>query len=397
MNTWLKALIAVTLAVIIGLSGFVGGFVAGKLQTSPGLPGLDGKDGTVGDAVDEVKRLLDRQALNPTDEASATAGAIQGLLDATGDEYAVYFDERHFEYFTEESRGEFGGIGVVLGEKDGAAYVVEVYPDTPAAKAGIKAGDIFAGIDGVRRDKWASEEVVKRVRGEEGTKVKLDILRPGAEGEPGKEFSVTVERAAIQMPNVDAEIKGTVGYIRLAQFNQQAAEDVAAAIKDLSGKGAKSYVLDLRDNPGGLLSQAVAVSSLFIDSGVVVQVEERGKEPRKTSVNGDQVTDAPLVVLVNGNSASASEIVAGALQDHGRAKIVGEKTFGKGSVQTVQELSHGGGVKFTIAHYLTPKGRTIDGKGLTPDVVVEMDHSLQADAATDTQLTRALAEARKAR
>jgi len=178
--------------------------------------------------------------------------------------------------------------------------------------------------------------------------------------------------------------------VSLVSFTQVAAADVRAAIEELEADGAQGYVLDLRNNPGGLLSASVDVSSLFIPDGVIVTVEDRKGQVEKHRVSGETVTDDPLVVLVNGNSASASEIVAGALQDYGRATLVGEQTFGKGSVQQIEELSFGGAVKLTIAHYLTPEGRAIDKIGLTPDVVVEMEHGLINDREADAQLQKAL-------
>lgn len=394
MSRTVKIVVGLSLAVIFVSGGFLGGYALGHRDQPINIitSGMN-KEG-VGAQVDEVDALLQDQALEPPSETSATAGAIQGLLDSTGDDYALYFDERHYQYFNEETMGAFGGIGVVLGEKDGTTYVVEVYEDTPADKAGLKSGDLFVKIDDVRRDKWTSDEVVKRVRGEEGTTVRLVMERPGKDGKPGKEYSFKLERAMIALPNMESELKGTVGYIRLAQFTQNSADEIAAALKSLEKKGAKSFVLDLRDNPGGLLDQAVDVSSLFVESGVIVQVQEREGEAEKSLATGNQVTDAPLVVLVNGNSASASEIVAGALQDYDRATLVGERTFGKGSVQTVEELDSGAAIKFTIAHYLTPKGRSIDGKGLAPDVKVKMDIEKQMDPETDTQLEKALELAR---
>jgi len=403
MNTAVKVIVAVSLAVIIGAAGFLGGFAVAGMNDS-GKSALEEltesqapEESVLSEQLEEVNELLQDRALTPPAETSATAGAIQGLLDSTGDKYAFYFDEKHYQFFNEESMGEFGGIGVVLGEKDGTAYVVEVYKKTPAAKGGLKVGDMFVEIDGVRRKKWTTEEVVKRVRGKEGTDVDLVMVRPGEKGRPGKEYEVTLTRDMISLPNIESELKGDVGYIRLAQFNVKSAKDVAAAIRKLEKQGAKSFVLDLRDNPGGLLDQAVDVTSLFVPSGAAVKVEERGRKPVESRVTGDVVTEAPLVVLINGNSASASEIVAGALQDYDRATLVGEKSFGKGSVQTVEQLSYGGAVKFTIAHYLTPKNRKIDGKGLTPDVVVKMDVEKQADAETDVQLKRALRLAEDAR
>jgi carboxyl-terminal processing protease len=396
MNTLLKAIVGLSLAVILLTSGFVGGFAVAKLDSfrlpDPGAPN---EDSALTDHVEEVFGLLKGEALDPPSETSATAGAIQGLLESGGDSYGAYFDPRHFEYFNQEMSGEFGGIGVTLGEKDGTAYVVEVFPGTPADKGGVKAGDRFAIIDGIRRGKWTVEEVVRRVRGEEGTTVDLTMIRPGSKGVPGKEVTFELTRAVIKFPNLKSEMKGDVGYIRIAQFNDNATDEIADALRSLESKGAKGFVLDLRDNPGGALKQAVSVTSLFVEGGVVVRVAERGKDETEHRTVGERVTDAPLVVLINGNSASASEIVAGALQDHGRARLVGERSFGKGSVQTIKQLSFGGAVKFTTAHYLTPKRRAIDGKGLEPDIVVEMDIADEMDPVKDVQLKRAIDEVKK--
>ncbi len=398
MNATMKAVLAVALSVIIAATGFIGGFVTAKVNpSSPALEAItsSANDGRVGSRVDQVKALLDEQALVPPSETSATAGAIQGMLDSSGDKYAMYFDQKHFQYFNEETAGSFGGIGVVLGEKDGQAYIIEVYDGTPAKKVGVKAGDVFRTIGGVTRAKWTSDEVVKRVRGEEGTKIAIVFERPAKDpkADPTAE-KFTLTRAKIVYPNIKSEMIGKVGYIRLGQFNAKAADDIRAAVESLTKKGATSFVLDLRDNPGGLLDQAVKVSSLFVDNGVIVRVDERGKPETVLKTSGRTATDAPVVVLINGNSASASEITGGALQDYGRAKLVGEQSFGKGSVQTIEELPWGGAVKFTTAHYLTPKSRIINGKGLKPDAMVKMDAEKQMERATDTQLTRALAIAR---
>lgn len=389
MNTATRVVIGALLAFILVASGFAGGFVVARATGTFGMP--PAPSGDVGVRVDEVRRMLDGQALEPPSETSATVGAINGMLKSNGDKYAEYFDQRHFTYMNEETAGSFGGIGVVLGETSGTATVLEVYKGTPAEKGGVRKGDRFSKIDKEKRATWTTDDVVKRVRGPEGTQVTITFIRPSEK----KEYTTTLTRAKIKVPNVKSEMIGKVGYIRLGEFNGESDKDLRAAIESLGKKGAKSYILDLRDNPGGLLSQAVAVSSLFIKDGIIVKVEERGKEPESYRATGDVATKLPLVVLVNENSASASEIFGGAIQDYGRAKLVGVKTFGKGSVQTIQDVSFGGGVKFTIAHYLTPKGRAINGKGLTPDIVVAMPFEKQMDRKTDIQLKRAIEEAKK--
>jgi carboxyl-terminal processing protease len=392
MDRFFRVVLISGLVIVLVLGAFIGGTLFGKHSTEAisGI-GVSASDTALGDKVDEVRGLLVDGALEVPKETSMTAGAVQGLLDATGDKYAEYFDKRHLGYFNEQSAGEFGGIGVTIGEKGGTAAVVSVMPNTPALKAGMRPGDVFVSIDGTKQSKWTSDEVVKKVRGESGTVVRLVMKR----GEATKPFNIT--RAKIEVPNTEVRMIGKdVGYVRLYSFNQKSSADLRDAISKLEKQGAKGFVLDLRDDPGGLLGQAVDVASLFIPDGVIVRVDERGKPEEVSRATGQVETDAPVVLLVNGNSASASEIVAGALQDHGRAKLVGEKTYGKGSVQTVEELSFGGAVKFTIAHYLTPKKRVINGKGLTPDYVVTMKPELQYDSEfqknqkKDTQLQRAL-------
>lgn len=385
----LRTVIVAVLLAVVATASFFGGVAFQRFADRGVIPPVapDSRRTSLGRTVDEVRGLMEREGLEPSNESSMTYGAVQGLLQSLGDRYAQYFDERHYTYFSEQNAGEFGGIGVTLQQTDGKTYVVEVFPGTPADKAGIEPDDVFYGIDGERRESWDSDAVVKRVRGKAGTTVTIEMKR---EGEP-EPLAFTIVRALIDIPNVESRMIGSdVGYVALASFNEKAAEDLTEAIKDLDGKGARGFVLDLRDNPGGMLSEAVDVTSLFVADGVVVSVEYRSRPTQEYRANGRRVTEKPVVVLVNGNSASASEIIAGALQDYGRAKLVGVKTFGKGSVQTVEEISAGGAVKFTIAHYLTPKKRAIDGVGLQPDVKVEMKPELAADEKTDTQLKRAL-------
>ncbi len=386
MNRTLIWALSAFVAALFAVAAFLGGVVVGRVVELRAIPGVTPRESLVIDHVREVERLLDREALNPASETSKTAGAIRGLLEGTGDRYAAYFDPEHYGYFNEQSHGEFFGIGVNIAERDDGVYIVSVMKDTPAERAGIKADDIVVEIDGVKRDSWTSEEVVKRVRGPEGTTVKVTMFRPAEE----KTHDFTIQRARIDIPNVMADREGDVGYVRLLSFNSKSADDLREAITTMEAEGVKGFVLDLRDNSGGLLQSAVDVASLFIADGVIVTVEDRvgGSEAHRASRR--TVTDTPLAVLVNGNSASASEVLAGALQDYGRARLVGERSFGKGSVQSVRELSFGGAVKFTTAHYLTPKGRVINGTGLTPDVIVSMDIEKQADAKTDIQRSRAI-------
>jgi carboxyl-terminal processing protease len=400
MSTATKTITGIALAIIIASMGFIGGWVVSQAGRTPAKMAAavssDASTTALLSKVAEIDELLRQQALTPPSDASATVGAVNGLLGANGDKYATYFDQTHFAAFREHTMGSFGGIGVVLGEnKQGQAYVVEVYKDTPAFKSGVKAGDIFHSIDGTTQPKWTQEEVVKYVRGPEGSDVKLTMTRPDRDPhKPSKEVTFMITRAKIDYPNTKTEMFGKVGYIRLGQFNANSVRDMEKAIAEVTKKGAKAMIVDLRDNPGGLLDQAVDVSSLFVGDGVIVRVDQRGRPEEVHQASGHKVTDMPLVVLVDEHSASASEIMAGAMKDYKRATLVGEKTFGKGSVQTIVKLEDGSGVKFTIAHYLTPNGTSIDGVGLTPDVVVAMDPMKQIDKKTDTQLAKAIALAK---
>ena len=391
MNKLFKFAAASLAALIIAVASFGIGVwfdrTAGPASiTSPG----DSAD--LENAVNEVAGIIQRDALKPSSEASMTAGAIEGMVESLEDSHAVYFDAKHYEYFTEQTDGTFYGIGVTIANEGNDLVVQSVIEGTPAEQAGVKAKDIIVSIDGETRERWDTDEAVLRIRGEAGTKVTLGIRRDGAE----TLREITITRAKIELPNVESELlDGNVGYIRLYTFSELADDDVREAIAELADKGAEGFILDLRDNPGGLLTSAVDVASLFVKDGVIVRVEDREGTVEESRATGDLATDAPLVVLINGNSASASEIVGGALQDYGRAELVGEQSFGKGSVQQIEELSFGGAIKLTIAHYVTPKNRVIDKIGLTPDVKVEMAPELQADKATDTQLQRAIKELEK--
>lgn len=390
MQRILKAALAVALAVTLGASAFIGGALFERFTTN-GVPlpqGVTTSPGSLPALVGEVQRIMTADALKQTTEESMTTNAIDGLLLSLGDKYAAYYDPKMNKEFEMDTKGEFFGVGMTVGMKENTPTISSVFKGTPAEKAGLKSGDQIFSVDGVHKAKWEIDDVVGRIRGPLGTKVTVVVFRPDA----NKQLSFTMTRERIAIPNIMSEMVGKdVGLIRIMQFNALAADDIRKAIGELDKKGAKGFVLDLRENPGGLLSSAVGVSSLFVESGVIVRVDERGKPESTESALGDKATDKPLVVLIDANSASASEIVAGALQDYKRATIIGEKSYGKGSVQVIRQLSNGGAVKLTNAHYLTPKSRVIDGVGVVPDITVVMDPKLQAKKETDTQLQRALA------
>lgn len=389
MKSIIKVVAALAATSVLLSTAFAGGMLFERFVTDDmGAAGAaSATSGGVDDAVAEVADIIRDLALEPSSETSLTTGAITGMLESLEDSHAVYFDPKHFEYFNEQSMGEFYGIGITISNDGDDLVVNSVFEGTPASAAGLEPSDLIVEIDGEARPRWDVDEAVLRIRGEAGTTVKLGVRR----GESEELLEFTIERAKIEIPNIESELlEDGIGYIKLESFTQNAQAEVRTALEGLEKQGATGYILDLRNNPGGQLSSSIQVSSLFISDGVIVTVEARTGEPERHRATGKTATDAPLVVLVNGNSASASEIVAGALQDYARAKLVGEQTFGKGSVQQLEPLTFGGGVKLTIAHYLTPKGRAIDGIGLTPDVIVEMDHTLIADRETDTQLRKAV-------
>jgi carboxyl-terminal processing protease len=384
--------IAVTslVAVILVLAAFAGGIAVARfvgVELPSTVPEVKVTSSASPDALmDQVRAIIANNALKPSSDTSMTKSAIDGMLKSLNDPYASYFDPKHYGYFKEDTSGQFGGIGVTLSVDKGVAKILKVLSGTPAEKVKLQAGDQIMKVDGWTKVGWTSEEVVSRVRGAVDTTVTLTIRRKGV-----ADFAVAIRRANIEAPNIMTEMVGTdVGYMRLMQFNAQATDEVRKAIAELDKKGAKGYVLDLRENPGGLLEQGVGVASLFIKSGPIVRVDQRNQPEEVSSATGNLATTKPLVVLVDADSASAAEILAGALQDYKRATLVGTKTYGKGSVQTVLPLANGGAVKLTIAHYLTPGRRVIDRKGLTPDIVVKMDINKQAKHATDTQFQAAV-------
>lgn len=379
-------IIAVLIVLIVG--AFVSGIMFDRaIPNWMAFVGTEVPTTSLTEQVGEVEALIDNQALEVTSEESKTAGAIQGLLDGTGDDYAIYFDPESFDYFNEQNNGEFYGIGVTISESDGIVSVVSVIEGTPAERAGLQVDDQMVRVDDVTREVWSLDEVVTRIRGPEGTTVEVEVYRP----EDEESYVFDIERAKINIPNVIARMEGDdVGYIRVMSFNSVTAEDIHAKIEELDAEGAKGYIIDVRMNPGGLLREAVDVTSLFVSEGVIVRVDERNRDEVEHMATGNHATDKPIAVLVDANSASAAEVFAGAIQDYSRGEIVGVTTFGKGSVQSVEPLSFGGAVKFTIAHYLTPKGRVIDGVGVEPDVVIDMDPELQSEAEDDLQLQKAL-------
>ena len=310
-------------------------------------------------------------------------GSLKGMVNSLGDPYSVYLDPKMYSELMLETKGSFGGVGIVLGVKDKQLTVVAPIEGTPAETAGILSGDLIVKIDGQDTKDMALDEAVGKIRGKEGSKVTLTIQRTGQEGE---EYSLT--RATIVLKSVSGKIlENGIGYIRLSMFSETTGNDFTQKMSELTEQGMTSLILDLRNNPGGLIGESVKVARLLVPQGPIVSVIGKDGE-RETSQSYLEKTPSPLVVLINGGSASASEIVAGAIQDTGAGKLIGVKTFGKGSVQRIIPLDKDSAVKITIAEYHTPKDRSIHGKGIEPDIVVEMPKD--KDAKSDPQLDKAI-------
>jgi carboxyl-terminal processing protease len=336
--------------------------------------------------LDEVAALLDTDALyryTQGDIDAATTEAIRALIETSGDAYAHYYTAAEYAEYLRDSEGEYPGIGVVLATLDGTVTVLQVYEGSPAFEAGIAAGDVLLAVDGDRHD-WELEEATTAIRREPGREVSILWQRGDEERE-----TVLMLRE-VNIPTIVSHLiehQGqAVGYVYLRRFNAQSADELSEALRGLEAEGARSLILDLRGNPGGYLSQAIDVTSLFVAEGAVVQIEDR-RGITVDGVDGAPVTGLPLAVLVDGASASAAELVAAALRDHGRAAIVGERTYGKGTVQDVRELSWGGVLKYTIAHYLSPAGTALDGVGITPDVVVGPATGLEGSGPGDRPMS----------
>ena len=309
--------------------------------------------------------------VRPVQDSELVNAAIQGMVSNL-DPHSSYMDAKSYNDMQITTKGQFGGVGIEVTQEDGLIKVISPIDGTPAAKAGIKSGDRIAGIDGTSIAGQPLNEAIDKMRGPEGSKVTLTILREGEK----KPFDVTLQRAVVQVDADTWRKEGDIGYIRLPGFNEQTASGLEKAIRDLKmqiGPGIKGYVIDLRNNPGGLLDQAIQVSDDFLAGGEIVST--RGRHPEDTqrydAKGGDIADGKPIVILINAGTASASEIVSGALQDHKRATIVGMTSFGKGSVQTIIPLGEGGGaLRLTTARYYTPSGHSIQAQGIIPDIAV---------------------------
>ncbi len=307
------------------------------------------------------------------DDKTILKNAIKGMLSGL-DPHSNYLDEESFKSLKEGTTGEFGGLGMEVGMEDGFIKIISPIDDTPAQRAGIKAGDFIVRIEGKTTRGMELDEAVKIMRGKPGSKITISIMHENAD----KPVDITIERAVITVSSVKSElIEKNYGYLRISSFQSKTVRQLKKQLKNILKKNdkqkLKGLILDLRNNPGGILNGAVEVSNSFLNKGLIVYTQGRVKNSKLkfSASTGDLLDGAPIVVLVNNGSASASEIVAGALQDHNRAIIMGSQTFGKGSVQTVLPMTKTSAIKLTTARYYTPSGRSIQAEGITPDIIIE--------------------------
>lgn len=357
------------------------GTVAGAAAAAVGVGSMPGHAGASASDIyrqlnlfGEVYEAVLKDYVEKPDETKLVKSAINGMLSGL-DPHSSYMDPKGYQDMQVQTRGEFGGLGVEVTLEDGVMKVVTPIDDSPAAKAGILSGDVILEVNGEPTDGLTLEQLVEKMRGQVDTQVRLKLARKG-QNDP---LMVNLTRSVIHIKSVKSRTEGEIGYIRLSQFSEQTFDNLSSSIaklrQDLPGDKLKGVILDLRNNPGGLLDQAIAVTNAFLPRGEIVST--RGRAPddlqRYAAKSPALLGTVPLVVLINGGSASASEIVSGALQDHRRATIVGTRSFGKGSVQTIVPLGHDGAMRLTTARYYTPSGRSIQAKGIDPDIIVRPD------------------------
>lgn len=334
----------------------------------------------------EVEDVLAKSDLNGYDLDEATKEVFKGFSSACDDKYFEYLDPSRYASFVKDSSdGAYNGVGVLFSDYNGRALVSDVFSGSAAEAAGVQQGDVLIGIDGDTSHDWSVTEAISGLSRNAGETVVVTWMCPSSVGaETGTSYTTALTCSSYKEQNVTYSLDGTVGYIRVRQITQDTADNVSAALADLIDQGATSFVVDLRDNPGGYLTQAVDVANLFIKTGVIVEVQtSTGTSPK--SASGKTVTDLPLVVLTNGYTSGAAEVLAAALQDNQRATIVGETTIGKGSVQVVHELSFGGAIRYTAGYYKSPLGHDIDGVGVIPDIAIS-----SSEGGTDPQLVLAV-------
>ena len=394
---WGMATLAVGLSIV--LAGVVGHTIGddGNSSTTITVDGTGGGDAGDYSILQEIEDILNEDFVNPdaVDTQTLLNGAIDGEIDALGDAHTVYISPEDFALGVDIISGTFQGIGAQVDQDPVTGEIVIVTPfrDSPAEKAGIRAGDVILAVDGESTKGWSVAEAVKRIRGEQGTPVTITIRDSKDETR-----DVTIERDTIVIPTVftravvgaDGFTVPDVAYIELQQFTEETVDDLSTELERVVEEGYRGVILDLRRNPGGALDATVDVADMFLDDGVVLtQVDRDGNRTEYRAKSGGEAIDLKVAILVSKGSASGSEVLSGALRDHGRAKLIGEQTFGKGSVNHIRELSNGGAHYVTIARWLTPNGEQIEGVGLVPDIPVTLSDDDIANN-RDTQLFAAI-------
>ena len=341
------------------------------------------------DLFGEVLEKINKEYVDEINQSDSMDSAINGLLQSL-DPYSAYMSPEIFNEMQEETSGEFGGLGIEVTMESGVVKVISPIDDTPASKAGIKAGDYIVKIENTQVQGKTLSEAVDLMRGPVGSSIELTVRRIGEK----KAIKFNIIREIIKIQSVKTDLlENDIGYIRLTSFNENSSEQIEEKIKDLEEKNIKSYILDLRNNPGGLLSQAIKISDFFLDNGEIVSTKSRqASENRKWfAKKGDLTNGKTLIVLINYGSASASEIVAGALKDHKRAIVLGENSFGKGSVQSIIPLKNKGAIRLTVAKYYLPSGKSISEVGISPDIEIsEKGDEFKIKSETDNQLNYAI-------
>ena len=342
------------------------------------------------DLFGEVLEKINKEYVDDINQSESMDSAINGLLQSL-DPYSAYMSPKIFNEMQTETSGEFGGLGIEVSMESGVVKVISPIDDTPASRAGIKAGDYIVKIDNTQVQGKSLSEAVELMRGPVGTSIELTIRRRGEK----KALNFIIVREIIEIQSVKADVlEKNVGYIRLTSFNENSGEQIKEKIKELENKKkVKAYILDLRNNPGGLLSQAIRITDYFLDNGEIVSTKSRKASENKKwfAKEGDLTKGKTLIVMINYGSASASEIVAGALKDHKRAILIGENSFGKGSVQSIIPLKNNGAIRLTVAKYYLPSGKSISEVGVSPDIEIdEESDDFQIKTDTDNQLNYAL-------
>ena len=342
------------------------------------------------DLFGEVLEKINKEYVDEINQSESMDSAINGLLQSL-DPYSAYMSPEIFNEMQTETSGEFGGLGIEVSMESGVVKVISPIDDTPASRAGIKAGDYIVKIDDIQVQGKTLSEAVDLMRGPVGSGIELTVRRRGEK----KALTFTIVREIIEIKSVKADkLENSIGYIRLTSFNENSAKQIKNEIKKLENdREIKAYILDLRNNPGGLLSQAIEISDFFLDNGEIVSTKSRkASENRKWFANkGDLTNGKSLIVLINYGSASASEIVAGALKDHKRAILLGENSFGKGSVQSIIPLKNKGAIRLTVAKYYLPSGKSISEVGVSPDIEIEEEtDEFRIKTETDNQLSYAI-------